>query len=348
MNVKNNKTARFNKVLGTREMKMKEGVPTLFLGDIHYGAVVHPDDVQMTNAYSRDIANNRLNASFDAFIEYASKEDGAEYFTTCIVVIPGDAVEGETIVGKLEGHPADNAAILATVLFDQLKKLESIFGSIAVVCVPGNHGRTEKRQPADVAVERNYDTVCYRALDTLCRKTDSNITVVFSDKAAVQWYQVYDTPYVVTHGEEIPVGTKKDNRRGPEEVRAAGIAYRKHLLEKVQQNHPGELKNPNGLVLLAGHNHCVVDAHKCGFVATGSIRGMDAYAFRNASWSQERPAAIAWITRPNRGITSVREILVDEDEVVDEVELGNELDEFKTISWKPAPVVAKYFFKKAA
>lgn len=345
---KNNSKVPVKKSQPACESNFEEGVPTLFLGDIHYGAIVHPEEVQYLNMYSREVAQARLAVAFDSFLEYVAREAAYNQFKTCVVVIPGDAVEGETIVGKLDGIAARNAVELADVLFLQLKKLEAVFSDVAVVCVPGNHGRTEKRQPSDVQTERNYDTVCYHALDSLCRNANSNITVVMSDKTAVQWYQVFDTTYVVTHGEDIPVCGKKDNRRGPEEVRSAGIAYRKQLLEQTLHNHPGELKNPEGLVLLAGHNHCVVDAHKSGFIATGSLRGMDSYAFRHAGWSQERPAAIAWVTRQSRGITSVYEILCDEQEFQSVAEQDNELSAFKTISWKPSPSVAKYYSKKAA
>lgn len=327
---------------------MLEGVPTLFLGDIHYGAVIHPEHVENANMYSREIAETRLKATFDSFLEFVAKEDGHESFTNCVVVIPGDAVEGEVLVDNLDGLPADNAVKLANVLFGLLSKLEEVFTAVHVVCVAGNHGRTERRQASDTAIERNHDTVCYSILDSLCLAAESNITVQYSSKTNMQWYYVFDTPYVVIHGEEMPVGGKKDLRRGPEEVRTAGIAYRRLLLEQNKENHPGELENPDGLVLLAAHNHCVVEAHKAGFIATGSLRGIDRYAYGHPGWSQERPAVVAWITRPNRGITSLREILVDEHEVLDEFVPDNFATSVRPLEWRPSAVVLRHYQAKAA
>lgn len=331
-----------------REMRVQEGVPTLFLGDLHYGAVIHPEQVEQANMYSREIAEARLEATFESFLAFVAKEDGHEQFHSCVVVIPGDAVEGEVIVDKLDGHPADNARRLAEVLFRLLTQLGEVFSDVYVVCVAGNHGRTERRQASDSAVERNYDTVCYAMLNSLCVAAGSSITVQYSDKTNMQWYEVYDTPYVVIHGEEMPVGSKKDLRRGPEEVRAAGIAYRKLLLEQANDNHPRELKNQDGLVLLAAHNHCAVDAHKAGFIATGSLRGIDRYVYGNPGWSQERPAVMAWITRPNRGITSIREILVDEHELLDEFVPDDYATPVRPIQWKPSAVVQRYYSARAA
>lgn len=304
-------------------MQVQEGVPTLFLGSLHFGAVGCSRGGSGSDADACEIAEHRLETVFSSFLDYARREPGFHQFTDCVVAISGISIAGERLV--------ENAARLAAFLFEQCKRLEALFSSVVVIGTVGNRG---------------HDLSCFSMLESLCVDNETSISAWYSPGSGHQWWCLYDTPYVMVQDDAIPVGAT-EGLQGAEDVLAAGLAFRKAMLQQVQDEHPGELSNANGLVLLAGHFSSSVDAHKAGFMAAGALRSADAHSAREFTCTPERPSALAWVTRPNRGITSALELWADDNEMEATPE-DDHMTPVRAIQWKSSSVAQQYAKRQAA
>lgn len=304
-------------------LQVQEGVPTLFLGNLHFGEAGYSSGGCVSDSEACEIAELRLETVFSSFLDYTRREPGFQQFTDCVVAVSGISIAGE--------RPAENAARLAAFLFEQCKRLEALFASVVVIGTVGNRG---------------HGLSCFSMLESLCVDYETTISVWYSPNTDRQWWSLYDTPYVMVHSDPMPAGATED-LQGAEDVRAAGLAFRKAMLQQVLDEHPDELSNANGTVLLAGHFSCSVDAHKAGFMAAGALRDVDAHAMRDTPCTPERPSALAWVTRPNRGITSVLELWADDNER-EATPADDHMTPVRAIQWKSSSMAQQYATRQAA
>ena len=173
---------------------------TLFLSDLHVGAIQPADEVPEGHAFDFVKAGRRL-----AHIAIQCAEFKTSYrdVTTLNLCFAGDIIEG------LLGHQpeSDNAPLteqmvaVSHMLFSITRYLSSAFPSVAVHCVPGNHGRNKLTHPGRATSSKwnSFETVCYAFVRAQCASL-GNVTFNIPKAPAIV-LQLFDKAALITHGD---------------------------------------------------------------------------------------------------------------------------------------------------
>lgn len=300
------------------------GVPTLFITDVHYGTAVHPDAVMGQNSYNRVIAKLRIERTVNWFIDWALREANGKPFEGCVLALGGDMAESGAIEAVRGGTAVSAINELAHILYKQIKRLEEVFGEVVVFGVAGNHGQGGKRVPASLAAEHNSDTEVYAELERLA-ENDELVQIIYSRHAFEQVWYLYDTPYLLVHGDMLQPKSMAKNH-----IVAEAQSYRD---KKVRQLY-GVVPGIENVIMLFGHFHTAIEAKDLGFIAGGSLKGWDDWA-RRVALVQETPRSQAWITHAKAGISSRVEIFAYEPRAAEDSNPG-ELPAIRPVSAKYA------------
>jgi hypothetical protein len=261
----------------------------VMLSDLHLDEVVDPAEVNGLNAYSREIARQRLERTAAGAIRLGTQLMSGFTYQGAIVVLGGDLVSGN--LHDL-GEFNESHSVIATVdywvdhlalFFDQIAQA---YGDVHVVSVVGNHGRLTRKPRTKGRVEDNFDYLLARLLQRHYR-TDERFTwnIPLSADAYVD---VYDTRLLITHG---------DQARGGSGI--SGLLTPVSLLDHRKRKRDASLGRPYSHLLM-GHWHTYL---RTGTVTVnGSMKGTDEYAFLSNFGHEEPSQAFAVIT-PQHGVT---------------------------------------------
>jgi hypothetical protein len=267
------------------------GVPCLELTDLHYGAVIRPEEINNINAYNLRIANQRIKRTFEGTIKLARdyfaniKYDGIQVF------LPGDNFSGE-IHDELretnEASIADAIVGLLEPIESGLRLLAREFGKVKVACVVGNHGRRTHKPKSKGRVADNYDYLLYRLL---ARDFAADPAVdIHVSPSADTLVKVYRTRYLLTHGDQFKGGSGISAELAP---LLLGVHRKKRRDAAVGK--PFD-------IMVMGHFHRTLMLPQSGIIVGGSIMGYDEYAFMQ-NFLPEPPMSAFWLTTPERGVT---------------------------------------------
>lgn len=269
------------------------GVPCLELTDIHWSAVVRPEEINGINAYNPRIALQRLRRTFEGSIKLARDYFAGLKYDGIQVFLPGDMFSGE-IHAELRETNADSVVDslfgLVEPLEAGLRLLAKEFGKLRIACVVGNHGRRTKKPIAKRRVVDNYDYLAYRVLARdFARDKNIHIHVAASPDTHVK---VYRTRFLLTHGDQFRGGTGISAELAP---LLLGV-HRK-------QRRDAATGKPWDVMVL-GHFHKTLILPQLGLIVGGSIMGYDEHAFQS-NFRPEPPMSAFWVTTPERGVTFV-------------------------------------------
>ncbi len=156
------------------------GVLCFTLSDIHWGAVIRPEEINGMNAYNLDIAARRLRYTFESVIKIARNYFAGVEYDGLQIFLPGDMHSGE-IHAELRETNAVGIADSITSLLEPLEAgvymLASEFGKVNVACVVGNHSRRTHKPIAKKRVIDNYDYLTYRLLAREYGKSNRKVSV---------------------------------------------------------------------------------------------------------------------------------------------------------------------------
>jgi hypothetical protein len=264
------------------------GIPTLLLSDLHWGEVVLPEEVQHANAYSMAIARERLHRVIDKTKSLLRDHVVGDY-SGIVVCLGGDMVSG-VIHDELEqtndGTIMQQALDLYEHLLAALLSLADEFGKLHVVCVTGNHGRSNRKWQAKRRATLSYEWLVYQFL---ARATgdDDRITWQIPDGPDAD-YDILGTRYRLTHGDSFKGG---DGIIGPLGPVTRGTLKRSRMAQAMQT--PFD-------VLLLGHWHTLIWGSN--YVVNGTLKGFDEFAM-SLSITPEPPAQALWLTTERHGRT---------------------------------------------
>ena len=177
--------------------------------------VIHLSDTQigkLTKTYDSRIAEERI-AHFGKTIEkiVTNKRTGAK-INNAVVMIGGDIVEGETIFAHqpwcVDSDLWDQAIKIAPkILSDLIIHMASVFRTVHVCSVPGNHGRSQPKN-SGASPRTNFDMIATQITRLMVSK-------VYKD-TRVSWDIDHDEFYCVIpvlghnilliHGDQISGG----------------------------------------------------------------------------------------------------------------------------------------------
>lgn len=271
------------------------GTPTLFLSDLHWGECVDPKQINGVNQYNLDIARRRLRRVIDTTLTMLMDHLQPGGYPGMVVALGGDIVSGNI---HEELRETNDASILAIVLdvTDHLiagidRLLEAGIPHVFVPCVVGNHGRMDRKPRAKGAVQDNYEWIIYQLLLRHYAKS-KRVTVVPSDSLDFV-YQLHNTTYLLTHGDQFRGGS---GIAGPATPWALGDHKKRKRQNAIDQPYD---------YMIFGHFHMLSWGQS--YIVNGTLKGYDEWSFR-MNFGYEPPQQALWITHPTHGITVKMEI----------------------------------------
>jgi hypothetical protein len=282
--------------------KALAGIPTLMLSDWHWGETVHPDQVEGLNSFDLDIANQRANRVFDKSLELLFHHSAGQRYDGMVIVLGGDMFSGNIHdeLRQTNGAPLLQCVIeLAQKLADKIVMVAKEFNWIYVPGVVGNHGRMDKKPTAKFAVADNFDNHLYELVKRMVEGRlgdECNVEFDISTSLDMQ-YKVYNTKYLLTHGDQIKGGAgvggfwpsmMKTAHRKQERLVATGAEGFDYMI--------------------CGHFHKY--GNVANVIVNGSLKGYDEWVYK-MNFGYERPIQALWVTHPQLGIIDHRPVYAD-------------------------------------
>lgn len=266
------------------------GTPTLFLSDWHWDEVVEPNQINYVNAYNRAIATRRANFLFSKAADLLIHHMAKPQYDELVIAMGGDFFSGdihEELAETNEFTVAQGIINLLDVMVNGFNFLLSSFPRTRVYFVPGNHGRTTKKPRFKNRIFENYEWLFAQML--MRHYKDDNRIVFHISDGPDQMYEIYNTRYLLTHGDQFRGGSGIAGALSPLML---GDARKRKRNMSVNQPYD---------YMLMGHWHQHMPFK--GIIVNGSLKGYDEYAFEH-NFDFEPPIQAVWLTHPVWGITA--------------------------------------------
>jgi hypothetical protein len=276
------------------------GVPTLFLSDLHWGEVVFPGQVNGINEYSLSIAHKRLRYTIETAVYLLKIISPSMEYPGIVVPLGGDMISGDI---HEELQTTNELATMPTVLdlFEQLvatlKLLIEQFGAVFCPCVSGNHGRNTKKIWAKNRNHTSFDWMLYQLLAKHFAAIGEKRITFYVPDGSDAYYKVYNTRYLLTHGDQFKAG---DSIIGPIGPLTRG--------QQKKQARNSAVDMPFD-VMIAGHWHQYIHLER--LIVNGSLKGYDEYAY-SGNFAFEPPRQGLWLTHPKYGLTYRMPVLCEQ------------------------------------
>lgn len=273
------------------------GVPTLFLSDLHWGEVVHPAQINGVNKFNVAIAKERMGVAVQEAINLLRIISPKMEYPGIVLALGGDMISGNihdelTATNELNSMPA--VLDLYGELVGVIKLMADTFGKVMVPCVTGNHGRDTTKIWGKDRHHTSFDWLLFRFLAKHF-EADKRVTFYIPDGPDA-YYRVYNTRYLLTHGDQFRGGDGMIGALGP-------IIRGDHR----KRSRNGQIDMAYDVMML-GHWHSYL--HLSRLIVNGSLKGYDEYAYSN-NFGFEVPQQALWITHPKHGITFRMPVYVD-------------------------------------
>lgn len=276
-----------------RKTKDERGIVCTLLSDLHLDEVVDPSEMQGRNAYNREIAELRLKRYFDQIVKQATHYHQGTKYDGCVVLLGGDLVSGgihDELRESNEGTVADTIRFWTPKIGAGLEYLANEFGNVRVASVPGNHGRFTHRARFK---KRAHDNADWLISALLAERFASDKRFAFDVPDSMDAHlQVYDTRFLLTHGDQASGG--------------GGIGG---IWPPIMRLKARKQANFEFDWMVIGHWHQYV--HSQGITVNGSLKGWDEFAF-GMNFQYEKPSQAMWIVTPERGVTWPVQIFVED------------------------------------
>lgn len=264
------------------------GIPCLFISDIHFDEYVAASQISFVNEYDREIATKRIQHTFNTTIDILFKRTVNPNYEGLVLALGGDMLSGnihEELAETNEDSIMRSLLVLSDLLIDGIEKLLKHFDKIFVPCVVGNHGRLYKKPRAKNKVYDNFEWLVYQFIARHFRN-DKRVEFLIPDSPDAH-FRIYNQGFLLTHGDQF---------RGGNAI--AGIFSPLMLGFHRKQKKQASL-NKSFDVMMVGHFHQYV--HTNNLIINGSIKGYDEYA-NLMNFSFEPPQQALFINHPTHGM----------------------------------------------
>jgi len=279
------------------------GIPTLALGDWHYGETVEAKEAY-GNRFHRRVAASRARRAVMNAADLIAHHMTGERAKTMVVVLLGDMISGE-IHDELkvtnDGPLVSWIPELVEILFSCLCFLiETLDVNLIVPCVAGNHGRNTHKVQAKRFGPSNFDWLTYTLLERELGKSvhKDKVRFIVHPSNEARW-DLFGHRYLALHGHDLGV------RGGDGIIGALGPIMRGRLKVLAQQRAAGYEVN----TLVIGHWHQYITVP--GLIVNGTLKGYDEFAARVLRAPLTPPTQALWYTHPKYGITCHWPIFVE-------------------------------------
>jgi hypothetical protein len=264
-------------------------IPSLLLGDIHWGEQVIAAEVGGVNEYNLAIAEQRVRRVFERSIKVCQHYFTGVDYEGFDLLLPGDVISGlihEELRETNQETVFENVLGVVEVLTSGCTLLAEQFPRLHVEAVVGNHGRLTRKPRAKHRAKESLDWLVYQLLAKELSGL-KNVTMRVAEAADAR-FRVYDTRYCLTHGDQFRGGTGIAAELSP-----LLLGVHRKMKRDAAAGNPFDL-------LVMGHWHRSHFLHD--IIVCGSIVGYSEYAYiKNLPY--EEPRAALWLTTPEHGVT---------------------------------------------
>lgn len=280
-----------------KTLNITNGIPCLFLSDIHFDEYVDLRQIGFVNEYSREIATKRIQHTFNTSIDILFNRTKNPKYDGMVIAFGGDMLSGnihEELAETNQDSIMRSLLILTDLLIDGIELHLKHFKKIFIPCVVGNHGRLHKKPRAKNKVFDNYEWLIYQFMARHFKDNDK-ITFLIPDGPDAT-FRIYDKGFLLTHGDQFKGGNAIAGIFSP-------LMLGFHRKQKKQSS-----INKSFDVMMCAHFHQYV--HTNQLIINGSIKGYDEYA-NLCNFAFERPQQALFINHPENGMVFRTPILCD-------------------------------------
>lgn len=281
-----------NKVPG----KSSTGIPLICVNDWHWGEFVDPDQVGGVNKFNRAIARDRVRELHDTVIDLCFNHMTNPSYPGAVIAILGDMITGnihEDLALTNDGPVMWSVNEVENQLIGLIKSWKKKFGKIAVVCVPGNHGRNTVKPRVNNKVYESYEWLIYVHIEQYFRG-DPNVSVYVPNEVDAH-FSIYGHRIMATHGDTLGV------KGGDGLIGALGPIARGAMKVGAQQRQIGRDFD----TLLIGHFHFYMPRGDATPVLMSSaLMGYNTYAHLQLRVRASRPSQALSFIHHKHGFTA--------------------------------------------
>ena len=293
----NRKFDKKPKWLTKSSKKTLNGIPLLFISDVHFDEYVDPNQINGVNEYSHDIAVQRIRNTFEKSVDVLTRFIAKPNYDGAIIALGGDMLSGsihEELVETNEAPILSSILEMTQLLIDGINLFADKFNKVFVPCVVGNHGRLHKKPRHKNRVFDNYEWLIYQYLAKHFL-SDSRVTFFIPDGPDAV-FNIYDKTFLLTHGDQFKGGSG-----------ISGIFSSLQLGLHKKQKKQAAIHSPFD-VMMIGHFHQYI--HTNSLVVNGSIKGYDEFA-NTCNFPFEPAQQALWINHPEHGMVFRTPILCE-------------------------------------
>ena len=275
-------------------------VPMTVWTDWHLGETVSAAETHGVNAYTIQIAEERVTRIIDRTIALA-RDHGPKAYPGAVVCLGGDFVSGglhPELLATDEQEVIPSALRAADMLTSGLKRMADHFGRLYVPCAAGNHGRATQKPQFKRYVFKNFDFLIYE----MVRKNladDPRIVIHHTSENDVH-FRVYGLRFALTHGDMLGV------KGGDGIIGALGPIMRGEIKTGKQMAAIGKDYD----ILIMGHWHQALWLPRA--IVANTLKGWDEYARLSLRAPPSAPSQPLFFVHPRHGITSKWDVMADE------------------------------------
>jgi len=269
------------------------------ISDLHFGARVHLEELNGLNAYSIAICKARMRRLCRKVI-YLLKEHTNVTLERLVVLLKGDLISGGMFLHEETGRtdecqPIEQVKGVAEIITEVLMGwLQALKIPIDVYCVPGNHGRTTKKNEPSQMVANSLDITACQFVET-CFRGNDNITFHYPASGEAV-FKIYSKTCLAIHGHMGFHGG--GGVYGPTYTMVRG-----GMKTRMNYEHRGTSLD----YIFIGHFHSSL--RPLSFLyANGSVIGPDPYSMTKLKAIPEPAQQSLFLFNRKRGIVDWREI----------------------------------------
>ena len=270
-----------------KEKGKHKAIVSLLVSDSHFDEVVNPDEIEGLNAYNREIAQMRLEATFQKCVMLTKEFLTGFSWDGVVVFLGGDMVTGtlHDLAETNEAHLPDTVLFWSEQLSAGIDLLRKRYKYVHVVGVVGNHGRLTLKPRTKGRVRDNVDWLIYKLIERDFRD-DDNVTFEIPESADLL-VDIYDETFRLTHGDQFRGG---NGQAGIAPTITRGDGKKRKLSMETDRRYDH---------LVMGHFHQLT-WYK-GIIVNGANKGYDEYAYLNG-FEYEEPKQAFWVNTPENGV----------------------------------------------
>ena len=190
----------------------------LVMSDIHCGMVNRIFDrhtEKMITTYNTKIRREEMKYLANSVFKIKKLLYHSFNLNHLIIFNLGDNITNDRIFGGQLFHIDKCVGLqvleMVTDLSSFIKEMKKFFNKVTMVCIVGNHGRSQSEGKFDEPIENNYEYIMYKIIQKTF-ENDKAVEIIVPD-THFYIYRIYGHKYLLTHGDILRGFTRNSLER---------------------------------------------------------------------------------------------------------------------------------------